>query len=165
MSVSIRPARPEERDGLSRIKRNASLAESDQAEALLRLPGAFAIDRLEQTFVAERAGALIGFAAAAPADEGDWEIEDLFVEPAHWRQGVGALLVREAVRRAAAAGARRVKVIAGARARPFYEAQGFRMTGSVMTELEPAFALCMTLCADGERSCDHTEPCGRGSML
>jgi ribosomal protein S18 acetylase RimI-like enzyme len=51
---------------------------------------------------------------------------------------VGAALVAEAERRAAAAGARAIHVVANHRALGFYQACGFRVVGQVMTKLEPA---------------------------
>ncbi len=95
-------------------------------------------EHLPAVAVAELDGAIAGFATVLARDDGQAELEDLFVDPAAWRRGVGARLVAEAERRAAALGARTLHVVAHDRARAFYERCGFRMVGTVMTALAPA---------------------------
>ena len=64
-------------------------------------------------------------------DAHEAEVEDMFVEPDAWRQGVGRRLMEEAERRALGLGARRLKVAANPRAQRFYEGCGFEVIGQV----------------------------------
>ena len=96
------------------------------------------VAHLPAAIIAELDGAIAGFATVLPRDDGAAELEDLFVDPAAWGLGIGRRLVAEAERRAAALGARALHVVAGDRARPFYERCGFRVTGPMTTDLEPA---------------------------
>jgi len=141
--VIVRLARPEERDALGQLKLRASLAWGDHTAELLALPEArqFPAEHLPYAFVVADAGdggQLLGFATLLPTDGPDAEIEDLFVDPAAWRQGVGRRLVAEAERRARAQGFQGLHVIANTRALPFYEAAGFQVIGTVETLFAPA---------------------------
>lgn len=143
MVTRIRLARPEDRDALGALKLRASLAWGDHVEELRALPeaGQVPAEHLPSVFVAELDGGIAGFATVLPRSDGEAELEDLFVDPESWRRGVGARLVAEAERRAAALGARSLHVIAGERARAFYQRCGFRVVGTVMTDLAPALAM------------------------
>ncbi len=140
MTIRIRPARREDRDTLGALKLRASLAWGDHVEELRALPEARQVpaEHLSSVIVAERAGRIVGFATVLPRGDGEAELEDLFVDPACWRCGVGTRLVAEAERRAKALGTRSLHVIAGERAQAFYERCGFRAVGTVMTDLAPA---------------------------
>jgi GNAT superfamily N-acetyltransferase len=141
--IVIRAARPQDRDTLGALKLRSSLAWGDHVEQLQALPEARQVpaEHLSSVIVAELDGRVVGFATVLPRDDGGAELEDLFVDPAAWRRGVGARLLTEAETRAAALGAPALHVIAGGRARPFYEHCGFRIAGPVMTEFEPASAM------------------------
>lgn len=143
MTIRIRPARPQDRDALGALKLRASLAWGDNVEALQDLPEARQVpaEHLPAAIVAERDGAIAGFATVLPRGDGEAELEDLFVDPAAWGQGIGRQLLAEAGTRAVALGARSLHVVAGGRARPFYERCGFRVTGPVTTDFEPASAM------------------------
>lgn len=140
MGLSLRPAAEADRAELGALKLRATLAWGDHVEALKAIPevGQVAAELIPATFVAERAGLVAGFAAVVIGEGGQAELEDLFVEPAAWRTGVGRMLVEEAVRRACAQGVRSLQVVAGARAAGFYEACGFEPVGIVATLFEPA---------------------------
>ena len=134
----IRCARPDERVALEELQRRASLAWEEYREALLAHPGAIdlPLEQIEagRTYVAERFGEKLGFSVVFKRSDGNAELDGLFVEPAHWRQGVGALLVREAARFATAEGAQSLCVIANPMALRFYEACGFQMEGELQTQ-------------------------------
>ena len=136
----IRPAAEQERDFLGELKLRSSLGWGDHVEALNALPEARQIpaEHLPFLFVADRGGALLGFATVLPSTGPDAELEDLFVHPDAWGQGVGGRLLAEAEQRAAALGFRGLHVIANRRAAPFYEAAGFKQIGMVDTRFEPA---------------------------
>lgn len=136
----IRPAAEEERERLGALKLRASLGWGDHAEALLALPEARQVpaEHLPFVLVAERRGEAVGFVTVLPTPDGDAELEDLFVDPDAWRQGVGGRLLAEAERRAVESGHPGLHVVANRRALRFYEAAGFRITGTVQTLFEPA---------------------------
>lgn len=114
-------------DSLRDAIRDAAVAGSDQND--------------ESAFlVAERDGAVVGFANAGATDqrEGDREPSDaflsrLYVHPDHWSAGVGTALTARVARRLRDAGYERVwlEVFAeNERAREFYGALGFERVGS-----------------------------------
>jgi GNAT superfamily N-acetyltransferase len=129
------------------LKLRASLAWGDLIDELNALPAARRVpaDHLPHVFVAEIAGQIVGYAAVLPRDDGEAELDDLFVAPETWRRGVGVQLMAEAERRAAALGGRALHVISHPRARAFYEACGFQLAGEVTTKLGPAPELWKTL--------------------
>jgi len=114
----------------------------EDREALLAHPDAIELplDQITdgRTVVAESAGELLGFAVVLRRDDGDAELDGLFVEPAHWRRGLGRALVEQAERIAARDGATNLWVIANTRALDFYGACGFVTVGEVATRFRPA---------------------------
>ncbi len=140
----VRPARAEDEAALGALKLRSSLAWGDHVEELRALPEARQVPlaHMPHVIVAELDGTIVGFATVlAGKDGGEAELEDLFVAPERWRTGVGSALLAEAERRARDGGARVLHVVAGERARPFYETSGFRFAGTVATAFEPAAEL------------------------
>jgi GNAT superfamily N-acetyltransferase len=144
--VTARPvfrfAIPAERLALEELQRRASLMSEEDRDALLAHPDAIELP-LEQitagrTIVAENVGELLGFAVVLQRDDGDAELDGLFVEPAQWRRGIGRALVAEAERLAARDGAASLWVIANTSALDFYGACGFVTVGEVATRFRPA---------------------------
>jgi GNAT superfamily N-acetyltransferase len=86
-----------------------------------------------RVFVAESAGSapgvVKGFAAILPREDGDSELDALFVEPEAWRQGIGRALVEHCCSAAAAAGAGSLHVVGNPHAEHFYVSCGFKMLG------------------------------------
>ena len=83
-------------------------------------------------------GRVLGFSVVLPREDGDAELDGLFVEPKGWGQGVGRKLVEHAAAQARTAGARSLQVIAGPRAEGFYARCGFERTGETPTRFGPA---------------------------
>jgi GNAT superfamily N-acetyltransferase len=88
-----------------------------------------------ETWVARQAGAILGFLNLV----GD-QVEQLYLKPGHYRQGIGSLLLNQA--KALSPGRLRLHTFQrNVRARAFYEAHGFRITdrsdGSRNEEGEP----------------------------
>ena len=75
-------------------------------------------------------GRPLGFAALAPAQP-RWEVEHLWVHPRAMRQGIGRQLLRDALRRAHAAGAIGLTIDADPHAVAFYLQCGDRPAGAV----------------------------------
>ena len=141
--VTIRLARPEERQQLEDLQRRASLALGEYNDELEAHPDAIELpsDQIGQgnVFVAERGGMITGFAALL-VDPDLAELDGLFVEPAHWRQGIGAALVDAAVHEARRLGLA-MTVVANPSARGFYERCGFRVEGDAKTRFGPALRM------------------------
>jgi GNAT superfamily N-acetyltransferase len=140
--ATFRLAVPSERAALEELQRRASLIYEEDREALLAHPDAIELP-LEQitdgrTIVAERAGELLGFAVVLRRDDGDAELDGLFVEPVQWRHGIGRALIEQAERLATADGAASLWVIANTRALGFYDSCGFVTVGEVATRFRPA---------------------------
>jgi GNAT superfamily N-acetyltransferase len=79
----------------------------------------------------------MGFSVVIPGDERVHELDGLFVEPAHLKQGVGRTLIEDAAIRAVDGGAVSLAVIAGP-AQAFYERVGFAVLGVAQTRFGPA---------------------------
>ena len=132
--VTVRPARAAERQSLEALQRRASLHNPGDRDALLAHPDAIELplQQIERggVFVAEIAGAVLGFAAILPRDDGDSELDALFVEPHAWRQGIGRALVDHCVSEAGITGATSLHVVGNPHAECFYDACGFRLLGT-----------------------------------
>ena len=122
---TFRLAVPAERSALEELQRRASLIWEEDRAALLANPDAIELP-LEQvtggrTVVAESAGQLLGFAVVLLREDGDAELDGLFVEPTYWRHGAANLWVT-----------------ANTRALGFYDSCGFVTVGEVQTRFRPA---------------------------
>ena len=138
---SFRLAVPAERRALEDLQRRASLVWEEDRDALLANPDAIELP-LEQitdgrTIVAENVGQLLGFAVVLRRDDGDAELDGLFVDPTQWRHGIGRALLEHA-ERSPRDGAATLWVTANTRALGFYGACGFLTVGEVATRFRPA---------------------------
>jgi len=143
--ATIRWAILADREALEALQRRASMSNPGDREALLLNPDAIDVPREQiearQVLVAERAGAIVGFAAAVPRADGDADLDALFVDPTLWRQGVGRTLLEHASALARDAGAVVLHVVGNPHARDFYLACGFTITGAVHTRFGEALAM------------------------
>lgn len=141
--LTIRLARPEEQVELEALQRRASLALGEYNRQLEAEPDAIQLplEQIEQgaVIVAEQADRIAGFAVILIDDDGA-ELDGLFVEPEHWRQGVGAALVDVGVHEARRQGLS-MTVIANPSAREFYEKCGFTVEGEAETRFGPALRM------------------------
>jgi GNAT superfamily N-acetyltransferase len=133
----IRPAVTAERLALEALQWRASLMLDEYRQALLAHPDAIQLP-LEhivkgRTLVAEINNRLAGFAVVLPRDDGDHELDGLFVEPALWRNGVGKRLVQAATEFAASRGAMNLYVVSSPFALDFYAACSFHLVGETQT--------------------------------
>jgi GNAT superfamily N-acetyltransferase len=135
--VNIRPAIPAERRTLEALQWRASLGNQGDRDALLRHPDA--IDLPDEqiaaggVFVLEHDGAIVGFSAILPREDGDTELDALFVEPDKQRQGIGRKLIEHCAAVARSAGSRSLHVIGNAHAKEFYLSCGFEILGPFET--------------------------------
>jgi GNAT superfamily N-acetyltransferase len=149
MAITLRTARVDELDELEELQRRASLANAGDREAILAHPEAIAIPRTQladaQVFVAESDGIVIGFSAVLDRDDGQTELDGLFVEPGLWRSGVGRLLVERAKDYGRDHSASWLHVIGNPHAGGFYEACGFVTYGAYETEFGPGLLMRVSL--------------------
>jgi GNAT superfamily N-acetyltransferase len=126
-----------ERKTLEDLQQRASLVWEDTRADLLAHPEVFAlpIEQIEDgcALVAECEGMVVGFAVVLLRDDGNAELDGLFVEPDMWRAGIGTRLVRAAEELAASGGAKMLHVIGNPHANDFYLACGFVLRGEEQT--------------------------------
>jgi GNAT superfamily N-acetyltransferase len=145
----IRPAIPAERQALEALQLRASLGNEGDRETLLRHPDAIDLP-LEQitagaVFVLEQNGAVAGFSAIMAREDGDTELDALFVEPGIQRQGVGRRLVEHCAEIARSKGSTTLHVIGNPHAEQFYLACGFHIIGSFDTRFGPGLLMRLPL--------------------
>jgi GNAT superfamily N-acetyltransferase len=147
IGLDIRLAQPDDRLKLIEVQRRASLAgsEDDVRRQLRERPELIDLDAEmiagNQVMVAELGRTIVGFATIVTHEGDDAELEGIFVEPAHWRKGIGRTLLHAMEREAAAWGANRLHVLANVDALRFYEINGFQRLGEQRTELGPVALL------------------------
>jgi GNAT superfamily N-acetyltransferase len=138
-ALSLRLARPDERDELEELQRRASLELPDYRQQLLAEPDAIHLPPAQiangQVIVAEFNGEIAGFAAVVGG-----ELDGLFVEPDLWGRGIGRALIDAATHEARDRGLA-LTVIANPSARRFYESCGFSLEGDAQTRFGPALRM------------------------
>jgi len=147
--VIIRPAIPAERDALEALQLRASLVNEGDREALLRHPDAIDLPMEQITagavFVVEQHGAVVGFSAIVAREDGDTELDALFVEPGTQRQGVGKRLVEHCAKVARSKGSTCLHVVGNPHAEQFYLACGFSIIGRFDTRFGPGLLMRLPL--------------------
>ena len=146
-------ARVDELESLEALQWRASLANPGDREAILTHPDAIVIPPGQiadgRVFVAERAGIVLGFAAVLDRDDGQTELDGLFVEPTLWRAGVGRLLVERAKEYSRDRAATWLHVTGNPHAEGFYQACGFLTYGSTETQFGPGLLMRLPVSAAG----------------
>ena len=126
--VEIRTAVESDLPRLRAVFRDSSWSNEGNRELLVEHPEFLELSanavREGRTRAAAINGNIVGFASLADAT-GRLELEDLFVDPAFMRQGVGRALIRDVAEQARRRGVRRVEVDANDHALRFYEEVGF----------------------------------------
>jgi GNAT superfamily N-acetyltransferase len=144
-----RLATPGERHELEALQRRASLANQGDRASLLAHPDAIdlPLEQIEsgRVIVAEVGGTVMGFAAIIVREDGDGELDALFVDPTSWRQGIGRGLVEESAELAGSLGATSLHVVGNPHAEGFYAACGFVMLGTTETRFGRGLLMRLTL--------------------
>jgi N-acetylglutamate synthase-like GNAT family acetyltransferase len=132
-TIKIRLAAGSEHSALESLQFAASIAVEAQREILLANPGinGFPAEQIAEghVYVAERDGQVVGFSALLPREDGNAELDGLFVRPDVWRSGVGGQLMEAAEMLAVQRGATTLYVDANPHAVLFYQACGFEIIG------------------------------------
>lgn len=141
--LTIRLARLDEREALEALQWRASLALEEYREQLEDNPDAIelpiAMIERDEVFVAETDGKVAGFAVLFLGDD-EAELDGLFVEPEHWREGIGRALIDVATLEARKRGLA-LMVVANPSAREFYEKCGFELESEAQTRFGPAIRM------------------------
>lgn len=149
MKVQVRVASPIEKQELEELQRRASLANPGDRESLLAHPDAIEVSREQlesgSVIVAEAGGKVLGFAAVVRRQDGDAELDALFVEPALWKRGIGRQLMRHCGALAGSLGAGSLHVVGNPHAEGFYVACGFEVVGTTTTRFGSGLLMRMLL--------------------
>jgi GNAT superfamily N-acetyltransferase len=148
--VDIRDARPDERGTLTELHRRSSYVWEEDRAHLEAHPDALgvpaeAIDERRVRVAIGSDGSVLGFSVVAPGEDRVSVLDDLFVEPAFMRQGVGRALVEDAAARATSLGDLEMTVVAHPRNFAFYESVGFVRGEQTATRFGPATTMRRTL--------------------
>jgi len=149
-AVGIRTATEADLPRLRALYRDSSWSNEGDRALLAEHPELLELSadavRAGRTRVAVIDGHIVGFASIADADDG-LELEDLFVDPAVGRRGIGRALVRDVVERARRRGVGRVQLDANQHAVGFYEEVGF--VAGAQVARDHGTTIRMTLIVDG----------------
>jgi GNAT superfamily N-acetyltransferase len=141
----IRRADPDDLAAIRKIFRAASLANEGDREALLAHPEVleFPEDAVldGRVRVAVDEGVVVGFATLSTGPDA-WELDDLFVAPAHMRRGYATALVRHLLAEPDVAA---IAVTANPHAMAFYRSVGFVDDGVAQTRFGPASRMRLTV--------------------
>ena len=142
---SIRLALPSEKLELEQLQTRASLNNEGDRDALLAHPDAIQVP-VEQiaggrVFVSEYEGAVAGFAAIEPREDGDSELDGMFVEPSMQRRGIAKSLIEHCAEVVRKQGSTAIHVVANPHAVEFYSACGFEVIGTTQTRFGPGILM------------------------
>src|ERR1043165_7493367 len=133
----IRLALPSEKLELEQLQMRASLANEGDRAALLAHPGAIQMPHEQiaggRVFVSECEGAIVGFAAIEPRQDGQIELDGLFVEPRMQRHGIAKSLIEHCAEVVRKQGVTAIHVVGNPHAKEFYSACGFEGIGTTET--------------------------------
>jgi len=141
----IRLALPSEKLNLEQLQMRASLANEGDRDALLAHPDAIQLP-VEQiaggrVFVSEYEGAIVGFAAIEPTEDGESELHGLFVEPRMQRRGIAKSLIEHCAEIVRKQGSTAIHVVGNPHATEFYSACGFEVIGTTETRFGPGILM------------------------
>jgi len=136
---------PSEAVALVDLQRRSSMVWEEYRDDLLAHPDAIEVpvepDGSLHIRVATCDDTLLGFATVLPSAPGVGELDGLFVDPDAMRQGIGRVLIDDAVVNAREGGISRIEVTANPRALGFYERLGFVAVGEVPTRFGPGIRM------------------------
>ncbi len=162
--VTIRRAITAERKALEALQLRASLGNAGDREALLRHPDTIDLPaeqiRAGGVFVLEQDGRIVGFSAILPRDDGDTDLDALFVDPAAQRRGVGRALLEHCSEAARTAGSNSLHVVGNTHAKQFYLACGFTIVGSFETRFGAALLMRKRLFESDGNAGEFARPIG-----
>ena len=145
MGKLIRRAIVSEQKELEALQLRASLTNAGDRDAVLAHPDAIELPAQQiaegSVFVSERNGAIVGFAALLPREDGQVELDALFVDPTTRRCGIGRSLVEHCIQIVRAQGSGALCVVGNPHAYDFYTACGFDLLGTTETRFGPGLLM------------------------
>jgi N-acetylglutamate synthase-like GNAT family acetyltransferase len=145
MGKLIRRAIVSEQKELEALQLRASLTNAGDRDAVLAHPDAIELPAQQiaegNVFVSERNGAIVGFAALLPREDGQVELDALFVDPTTRRCGIGRSLVEHCIQIVRAQGSGALCVVGNPHAYDFYTACGFDVLGTTETRFGPGLLM------------------------
>jgi GNAT superfamily N-acetyltransferase len=141
----IRRAELSEQKELEALQLRASLTNAGDRDALLANPDAIEVPQAQiaagKVFVAQWNGAIVGFSAVEPREDGESELDALFVDPNSRRRGIGRLLIEHSAAVARAEKCLALNVVGNPHATEFYTSCGFDLIGTVETRFGPGLRM------------------------
>ena len=145
MQITLRAAELDESESLIALQRRASLANAGDRQILEKHPDIIGIPieqfKTKAVTVAAWHDQIVGFSIVLQRDDGDAQLDGLFVDPPYWRQGIGRLLLKYALEHTPQSGATKLHVLANPHALAFYQSTGFLQTGIEQTEFGPGYLM------------------------
>ena len=142
----VRVATLHDKSALESLQMRASLMWEEDREQLIAHPEVIfiPIEQFESgsVLLTEIGSSIVGFTALAMREDGQAELDGLFVEPSLWRRGIASRLMGPTEALARSRGCRELHVIANSRAKGFYEHHGFKVVGRTQTLWRPADLMC-----------------------
>jgi len=144
-ALLIRLAVPSEQGELEQLQLRASLENAGDRDALLAHPDAIALPPEQiangRVFVAEWEGTVAGFAAVDPREDGDSELDALFVDPHRQHRGIGRALIEHRAEFVRKQGSSALHVVGNPHAKTFYDECGFEVIGTTETRFGPGLVM------------------------
>lgn len=141
MTMTIRPARPEEAAALSDLCKRSKAHWGYDAGFMALSEASLTIHPAQiaagQVIVAEKAQQLAGVASIAPLGEGVFDLHHLFVDPEEIEHGIGRALFEAACALARAAGGRMLSILSDPYAEAFYKQLGALRIGDAPSDAVP----------------------------
>jgi len=145
----IRSAVVPEQKELEDLQMRASLTNAGDRDALLAHPDAVELPLTQiaagSVFVAEWNGAIVGFAAVEPREDGESELDALFVDPNMRRRGIARALIEHCAEVARGRKSAALCVVGNPHAKDFYTACGFRLIGTTETRFGTGLLMRMVV--------------------
>jgi GNAT superfamily N-acetyltransferase len=154
-SLAIRSATPDDVVAVRDLYRRSSLSNDGDRASLLAHPDALDFADLSvlegRTRVAVDGERIVGFATMRLTGALA-ELDDLFVDPAWMRRGIGRRLIIDATMVARSDGITRIDVTANPHALDFYTAVGFVLDGVIETQFGTGHRMHLDVIADNSRA-------------
>jgi GNAT superfamily N-acetyltransferase len=132
--VTVRAARAADQDRLRELTLESKAHWGYDRDYVRRWAEGLSFASEQERWVGEVDGVIVAWAGLVPPVDGVAVLDDLWVDPAWMRQGLGSRLFRHAAERARELGAARLEWGAERHALGFYEKMGGRFLRSHVTE-------------------------------
>ena len=142
-AFTLRPARPDEAEGLSALMLRSKAHWGYDADFMANCVAVLTVSAEKLTdgsyiVAADDEDRLLGVTRIERLDEaGAFELDKLFIDPGAMGLGVGRALFDRSMEMARAAGAQRIEILSDPDAAPFYERMGAKRIGEAPSDAIP----------------------------